>query len=323
MNHPDVPGDMNASQSSQDRALRPLSFDEFRGQTRVKRNLETAVKAAKSRGDCVDHVLLCGPPGLGKTTLSAILAHEMGSRIVVINAPTIKRKGELAAVLTSLRKGDILFLDEIHGLNPKIEEILYPAMEDLKLEIVAGNMPLTLRIEPFTLVGATTRAGMLQRPLRDRFGIIAEMQPYDVEELADIVKSSAKKMGLACFDMAAEEIARRSQGTPRIANRLLRRVRDHVQCADSDTARRSDVTATCDDLGIDEIGLDQTARKYLAVLARAGKPVSFKALASLLGESRDVIEQIVEPHLLRTGLVEVTPRGRQITQTGFNHVEGR
>jgi len=286
----------------------------------VKNALQVCVISARKRGDVLDHMLFAGPPGLGKTTLAGVVANEMGSRMIVINAPTIKKKGELAAVLTSLRRGDILFLDEIHGLHPKIEEILYPAMEDLKLEIVAGNRPLTLELEPFTLIGATTRAGMLQRPLRDRFGLIAEMQPYSVEELAEIVKVSAGKLGCPCDHGGATELARRSQGTPRIANRLMRRIRDYALCAGHESADFDMVRSVCNQLGIDSRGLDQTSRKYLSALVQKGAPVAFNTLVALLGESKDVVEDVIEPYLLRAGMIEMTPKGRVTTDLGVRHM---
>jgi Holliday junction DNA helicase RuvB len=305
-----------------DRALRPTTFKDFLGQEDSKANLEVYVKAALSRGEALDHILLAGPPGLGKTTLAGILAAEMGAKLVVVNAPSIKTKGELASVLASLRKGDILFLDEIHSLNNRVEEVLYPAMEDFKLEVVAGNQPLTINLEPFTLIGATTRAGMLQRPLRDRFGVTIEMQLYTEEELAQIATNSAEKLGMVCTDRGAQELARRARGTPRVANRILRRVRDFAQVRVTQIIDHNLVEFTCDRLGIDSIGLDVNSQRYLRVLSEKNQPVALTTLVSLLGESKDTIEEVIEPNLMRLGLVEKTPKGRIITRAGNAHLLG-
>lgn len=304
----------------QERALRPTSFAGFRGQERVKSNLEIAVAAAKRRGQPLDHVLLSGPPGLGKTTVAAIIANEMGARLVSVNAPTIKTKGELAALLAGLEEGDVLFLDEIHSLDPKVEEILYPATEDYKLEVVAGNRAITIKLKPFTLIGATTRAGMLARPMRDRFGIVCEMQPYSVEELSEIVLTSAKKLGVSCSKDGAVEIARRSHGTPRIANRLLRRVRDIVDAFGRARILSGEVAEACDRLGIDNIGLDTATRGYLQILCDKGVPVALNSMVALTGESKDLLEEVVEPVLMRLGLIERTPKGRVITAAGRKHL---
>jgi Holliday junction DNA helicase RuvB len=305
-----------------DRALRPSSFDGFLGQEGAKRNLRICVHGALSRGEPLDHVLLAGPPGLGKTTLAGILAAEMGARLVVVNAPGIKTKGELASLLTSLRRGDVLFLDEIHSLNAKIEEVLYPAMEDYRLEVVAGNKALTIALEPFTLIGATTRAGMLQRPLRDRFGVTVNMVPYSVEELRTIAEASARKLGVALDGSGAEELARRSRGTPRIANRLLRRVRDFALYEGLATVDAAAVSSTCDQLGVDAAGLDPTMRRYLRTLCEKNGPVALSTMVALLGESKDVVEDVIEPFLLRLGLIERTPRGRVATAAGNAHMYG-
>lgn len=303
-----------------DRALRPLSFDDFLGQESAKFTLQACVHGSLNRNEPLDHVLLSGPPGLGKTTLAGIIANEMRSKVVVVNAPSIKTKGELATVLASLGKGDILFLDEIHSLNNKVEEILYPAMEDYKLEMVAGNIPLSINLEPFTLIGATTRAGMLQRPLRDRFGVVINMNPYKVDELAVIITASAKKLGVAVNEDGALELARRSQGTPRIANRLLRRIRDFSSFFGSDVVDSNIVSKTCDHLGIDSMGLDSVMQKYLRILIDKSVPVAFSTLTALTGESKDTIEDIVEPYLLRIGLIEKTPKGRIVTKAGISHI---
>jgi Holliday junction DNA helicase RuvB len=305
-----------------DRALRPTTFADFLGQEESKANLEVYVQAARARGEALDHILLAGPPGLGKTTLAGILANEMGAKLVVVNAPSIKTKGELASVLASLRKGDILFLDEIHSLNNRVEEVLYPAMEDYKLEVVAGNQPLTISLEPFTLIGATTRAGMLQRPLRDRFGVTIEMQLYSNEELAQIANKSAEKLGMVCSRGGDEELARRARGTPRIVNRILRRVRDFAQVKATSIVDEELVKFTCERIGIDSIGLDLNSRRYLQVLAEKNKPIALTTLVSILGESKDTIEEVIEPTLMRLGLVEKTSQGRVITKAGNAHLFG-
>ena len=311
----------NAPRDEEDRALRPTSFAEFLGQEHEKGNLEVYVAGALSRGEALDHVLLAGPPGLGKTTLSHILANEMGARMVVVNAPSIKTKGELASLLTGLRRGDVLFLDEIHSISPKIEEVLYPAMEDYRLEVVAGNRALTIDLEPFTLIGATTRAGMLQRPLRDRFGVTVEMQPYTEAELTTIVLRSASKLGVEMTASGAAALARRSRGTPRIANRLLRRVRDFAHAAGGPADDRI-VRITCDRLGIDDLGLTRPMRAYLDVLVEKGKPLGLNTLVSLLGESKDTVEDVIEPYMMRLGLVEKTAKGREATAAGRAHARG-
>lgn len=309
------PGDVQL-----DRALRPLSFDEFVGQEHEKHNLQVYVAAARQRGEALDHILLAGPPGLGKTTLAGILANEMGSKLVTVNAPALKTKGELASLLAGLKKGDILFLDEIHSLNPKIEEVLYPAMEDYRLVVVAGNTPLNIELEPFTLIGATTLTGRLQRPLRDRFGVIVEMQLYTDEQLSGIIQTSSTKLGVPCNDQGAMELARRARGTPRIANRLLRRVRDFAQYLQMNYIDAAVVQETCNRIGVDSAGLDRTARRYLTILAEKQKALGLNTLASLVGEPKDTLEEVVEPHLMRLGMVEKTPQGRALTLKGYYHL---
>lgn len=322
MNTTNTQTEIKSGDDQSDRALRPTSFDCFLGQDEAKRNLQVYVHGALERGEPLDHVLLAGPPGLGKTTLAGILANEMGARLVVVNAPSIKTKGELASLLTSLRSGDILFLDEIHSLNNKVEEVLYPAMEDYRLEVVAGNRALTINLEPFTLIGATTRAGMLQRPLRDRFGVTVNMRPYSIEELKVIATESARKMGVNLNELGAEELARRSRGTPRIANRLLRRVRDFAQFDGLDTVGADSVARTCDRLGIDSLGLDATMQRYLSIVCEKSSAVAFSTMVALLGESKDTVEDIIEPFLLQLGLIERTPRGRVATAAGNAHLYG-
>lgn len=311
--------DTNAVQNGEfDRALRPTGFDEFLGQESSKKNLQIYVHGAKTREEALDHVLLAGPPGLGKTTLAHILANEMGSQIVVVNAPSIRKKGELASLLTSLKKGDILFLDEIHSLSNKIEEVLYPAMEDYRLEVMAGNRALTIKLEPFTLIGATTRTGMLQRPLRDRFGVIVEMQLYGVEELAIIIQNSGIKLGVDVCEGGAEELARRSRGTPRVANRLLRRIRDFAAFEGTRMITDDIVREACGRLGIDKLGLDRTMQRYLRILVDQ-EIVALSTMTSLLGESKDTVENVIEPFLMQRGLIEKTPKGRSATSAGYEH----
>lgn len=302
-----------------DRALRPKSLANFLGQEAVKQNLAICTASALARSESLDHVLLSGPPGLGKTTLAEILAIEMNARLVVLNAPSIKSKGELVSVLVNLGRGDILFIDEIHALHPKIAEILYPALEDFKLEIVAANQAVKIKLEPFTMIGATTSAGKLPRPLRDRFGIICEMQPYSEDELTQIIFGSAAKLGLVLEETGARELARRSRGTPRIANRLLRRVRDYSHSL-SRSADDQVVKLTCDNLGIDSAGLDATSQKYLFTLVERSTPVALNTLVSLLGEAKDVVEDMIEPYLMSIGFVEKTPKGRVATSAGRQHL---
>jgi Holliday junction DNA helicase RuvB len=308
-----------------DRVLRPATFADFLGQEDSKRSLGVAVRAARARGEAMDHVLLAGPPGLGKTTMAQILAKEMGSRLVTVNAPSIRVKGDLAAVLLDLNPCDVLFIDEIHSLHPKVEEVLYPAMEDYKLSVMTGQgqsaSAVVIPLAPFTLVAATTRSGMLSQPLRDRFGEIVQMQFYTVEELSVIVRASASKLGVSCTADAASEIARRSRGTPRIANRLLRRSRDFAQESGSSTVDHAAVLAASESVGVDHAGLDRTSRRYLEALAvRRGSAVGVEAMAALLGESRDTVEESVEPYLMRIGFVERTPKGRVATALCERHL---
>lgn len=286
--------------------------------------LSVSCSAARSRGDALDHVLLSGPPGLGKTTLSAIIAHEMGARLIVVNAPTIKSKGDLAGLLLQLRKGDLLFIDEIHGLHPRVEEILYSAMEDMKLEVVTGegamSSAVTLELEPFTLVGATTREGMLSQPLRDRFGVVIQMQLYSDSELSQIVTANAGKLGVQMDPDAALAIARRSRGTPRIANRLLRRARDFAHHYGALSIDARTVESTCQALGVDALGIDAVGQKMLHILVSRNAPVGLDTICSLTGQGRDTIEESVEPHLMRLGLVEKTSKGRIATAMARRHL---
>lgn len=308
------------TRGSEDKALRPKTLREFAGQEHAKPNLEIFIRSAKSRGSAMDHVLLSGPPGLGKTTLSEIIANELGTRLITVFAPSVKTTGELCAILASLKKNDVLFIDEIHALDNTVEEILYPAMEDGLLKFVSNNFPIKIRLEPFTLIGATTRAGMLQRPLRDRFGIKVEMQPYSDEELSSIIKGSAKKLGMSTEDDGALELARRARGVPRTANMLLHRIRDFAHHYGTTRVDASIVAESCNRLGIDDAGLDINMRRYLEILAQKKVPVAVKTLVSILGESADTVEDVIEPHLMTLGFIEKTPKGRVITASGGSHI---
>ena len=310
--------------TEQDRALRPTTFDDFVGQAKVIENLRISVSGAKSRGEALDHILLACFPGAGKSSLAHVIANEMGSNIVTVNCQTLKSKGELVGLLIGLKKGDILFLDEIHSLSSKIEEILYSAMEDYKLEIVTGgsgavSTAVTLPLAPFTLIGATTREGMLSRPLRDRFGEVIQMQPYTTDELTVIVTKNAAKLGMHVDPEGARILAQRARGTPRIANRLLRRVRDFTQYRGSKTLSSTTVEETCARLGIDSAGLDHLSQMYLKTLTEKHGPVSLKNITSLLNESEDTILDVVEPHLARLGYIEFTSKGRVATRAGIQH----
>jgi len=305
-----------------DRALRPLKFADFTGQEEIKGNLATFVKAARSRGEPLDHILFTGLPGLGKTTLANIVANEMGSRITVINATTVKVKGDLARTLVELEKGDILFIDEIHSLRLDIEEILYTAMEDYRIDMATPNGAVAIPIAPFTLIGATTRVGDLSQPLRDRFGEVAQMKPYTTQELTSIVHRSATKLGLHITDEGATIIGSRSRGTPRIANRLIRRARDFAFGAGHERIDVEVAQTTCKFLGIDSIGLDQTSRGYLGMLASRETPIGVDAASALIGEARSTIEDVIEPFLMSHGFIERTQKGRVITPAGLNHFNG-
>lgn len=298
-----------------DRALRPLSFEDFTGQEAAKANLKVFVQAARARGDALDHVLLFGPPGLGKTTLAQIMSREMGVGFRSTSGPVIAKAGDLAALLTNLEENDVLFIDEIHRLSPIVEEILYPAMEDHVLDLIIGEGPsarsVKIDLPPFTLVGATTRAGLLSTPLRDRFGIPVRLEFYTPEELGGIVHSAGQKMGADIKRDGAVEIARRARGTPRIAIRLLRRVRDFAE-AENATIDRAAAARALARLDVDEDGLDALDRRYLNALVKtyAGGPVGADTLAAALSEARDAIEEVIEPYLMQLGLVARTPRGR-------------
>ena len=307
-------------------SIRPLALADFTGQEAARANLKVFIEAAKARGDALDHVLFVGPPGLGKTTLAQIMARELGVNFRSTSGPVIAKAGDLAAQLTNLEPRDVLFIDEIHRLNPAVEEILYPAMEDFQLDLIIGEGPaarsVKIDLAKFTLVGATTRAGLLTTPLRDRFGIPVRLNFYTVEELELIVRRGARVLGVGMTDEGAREIARRSRGTPRIAGRLLRRVRDFaiVEGAEKITKELADRTLTL--LEVDSIGLDVMDRRYLDMVAVnfGGGPVGIETIAAALSEPRDAIEDIIEPFLLQQGFLQRTPRGRVLTPHAFRHL---
>jgi Holliday junction DNA helicase RuvB len=307
-------------------SIRPLALADFTGQEAARKNLKVFIEAAKARGDALDHVLFVGPPGLGKTTLAQIIARELGVGFRSTSGPVIAKAGDLAALLTNLEPRDVLFIDEIHRLNPAVEEILYPAMEDFQLDLIIGEGPaarsVKIDLARFTLVGATTRAGLLTTPLRDRFGIPIRLNFYTVEELESIVKRGARVLGVGIAQDGAREIARRSRGTPRIAGRLLRRVRDFaiVEGAEEITRELADRTLTL--LEVDSIGLDVMDRRYLDMVAVnfSGGPVGIETIAAALAEPRDAIEDIIEPFLLQQGFLNRTPRGRVLTAAAFRHL---
>jgi Holliday junction DNA helicase RuvB len=309
-----------------DRALRPKSLDEFIGQAEARSNLRVFIESARQRKDAMDHTLFFGPPGLGKTTLAQIISRELGVNFKTSSGPVLAKAGDLAAILTNLEANDVLFIDEIHRLNPVVEEILYPALEDFELDLVIGEGPAarTVRIElqPFTLVGATTRLGLLTTPLRDRFGIPIRLQYYSDDELYEIVKLNTEKLGIVADESGAKEIARRARGTPRIAGRLLRRVVDFVLVEGDGVLNKKIADHALTRLGVDMLGLDGADRKYLRLIAEqySGGPVGIETICAAISESRDALEEVIEPYLLQMGLIQRTPRGRMLARNGWRHL---
>ena len=307
-------------------SLRPGDFDEYIGQTNLKENLKVFVGAAKLRDESLDHVLLYGPPGLGKTTMSMIIAHEMGTNIKITTGPSIEKTGDLVAILTALEPGDVLFIDEVHRLNKVVEEILYPAMEDFCVDVVIGKEASTrsVRIDlpPFTLVGATTRAGDLSAPLRDRFGIVSQLEYYSEDELTQIIDRTSRVYNIKMDEDAKRELARRSRGTPRIANRLFRRVRDFSQFYGDATITKERTTEALERLKVDNLGLDDVDHKYLLGIIHRfkGGPVGLEAIAASIGEEPQTLEDVNEPYLLQIGLIKRTPRGRIATAEAYRHL---
>lgn len=309
-----------------DRALRPQELGAFIGQAEARANLRVFIESARRRGEAMDHTLFHGPPGLGKTTLAQIMARELGVNFRMTSGPVLAKAGDLAAILTNLEARDVLFIDEIHRLNPAVEEVLYPAMEDFELDLVIGEGPAarTVRIElqPFTLVGATTRLGLLTTPLRDRFGIPTRLQFYTEDELNEIITRNAQKLGVPTQGAGAREIARRARGTPRIAGRLLRRVVDFALVEGDGTITQALADGALTRLGVDKLGLDGADRRYLLFIAEnyAGGPVGIDTISAALSESRDAIEEVIEPFLLQQGLIQRTPRGRMLAQKAWQHL---
>ena len=309
-----------------DRSLRPTSLDEYLGQTRVKENLGVLIEAARGRDEVLDHILLSGPPGLGKTTLAGVVAHELGVQMRTTSGPAIERAGDLAAILTNLEERDVLFIDEIHRLNRVVEEVLYPAMEDYSIDIVIGKGPaarsLRLDLPDFTLIGATTRTGLLTGPLRDRFGMAFRLDYYTADELADIVHRSASILDVSIDDEGAREIARRSRGTPRLANRLLKRVRDYAQVKHDGVITEDIAAEALAFFEVDHVGLDRMDVSILEALAQTfgGRAVGLNTLAAAVSEEPDTLEDVYEPYLLQLGLIARTPKGRQATPRAFEHL---
>ena len=326
MSEPDPTLRPTALPDDRDRALRPQSLDNFVGQAEARANLRVFIQSARQRDEAMDHTLFYGPPGLGKTTLAQIMARELGVNFRMTSGPVLARAGDLAAILTNLDARDVLFIDEIHRLNPVVEEVLYPALEDFELDLVIGEGPAarTVRIElqPFTLVGATTRMGLLTTPLRDRFGIPTRLQFYTEDELFIIVERNARRLGAPADEGGAREIARRARGTPRIAGRLLRRVVDFAIVDGDGRVTQELADAALTRLGVDNLGLDGADRRYLSLMAEhyGGGPVGVETLSAALSESRDALEEVIEPYLLQQGLIQRTPRGRMLAARAWRHL---
>jgi len=323
---PELEREAAPPEKGEEGALRPLSLDEFIGQSELKSNLDIFIKASKSRSDAMDHVLLFGPPGLGKTTLAQIVAKELSVGFRATSGPVIAKSGDLAAILTNLEPNDVLFIDEIHRLNPAVEEILYPAMEDGKLDLIIGEGPAARSVQidlvPFTLVGATTRSGLLSNPLRDRFGIPLRLEFYSADELSNIVSRTARLLDMPLAKDGALEIAKRSRGTPRIAGRLTRRVRDFAHAQDAKNIDRALVDGALKRLDVDASGLDSMDMRYLKCIGQnyGGGPVGVDTLAAALSEQRDMIEDVIEPYLLQQGFIQRTPRGRCLSNKAFTYL---
>lgn len=315
-----------SAEDETERSLRPHKLNEYVGQENVKELLKVYIEAAKQRGDALDHVLLYGPPGLGKTTLANIIAAEMGVSIRITSGPALEKTGDIVALLTNLQEGDILFIDEIHRLSRTVEEVLYPAMEDFEFDIIIGKGPsarsIRFDLPKFTLIGATTRSGQLTSPFRDRFGVLFRLELYTVKELSQIVTRSAEILGIGIEPQGAEEIASRSRGTPRIANRLLKRVRDFAQIIGDGTITKEIAQKALQKLNIDEIGLDNTDRNMLEAMIRSfgGGPVGLDTLAAMIGEEAITIEDVYEPYLMQLGFINRTPRGRVVTPAAYKHL---
>ena len=325
MDEPTTGSALNKDEVQFETTLRPNKFSDYIGQDKTKRNLEIFIEAARMRGDALDHVLFYGPPGLGKTTLANIIASEMEANIKSTSGPVIEKSGDLAAILTNLKKGDILFIDEIHRLSNVIEEVLYAAMEDYKLDIMIGQGPsarsIKLELPQFTLVGATTRAGLLTSPLRDRFGVVHRLDYYSPKELETIVTRSASILKIEIDSYGASEIARRARGTPRIANRLLRRVRDYAQVKANGVITKNVAEKSLEMMEVDHFGLDKMDHKLMLTLIEKfkGGPVGVESLAASISEEKDTIEDVLEPYLMQSGFIQRTPRGRIATETAYNH----
>ncbi len=325
MNHRIITTEFTEEDSKIESSLRPKYLEDYIGQEKVKTNLKVFIEAAKQRGEALDHVLLYGPPGLGKTTLASIVANEMKVNLKITSGPAIEKPGELAAILNNLSEHDVLFIDEIHRLNRQVEEVLYPAMEDFAIDVMIGKgaaaRSIRLDLPHFTLVGATTRAGMLTAPLRDRFGVVNRLEFYTYEELTEILERSAYVLGVSLDSAGAAEIARRSRGTPRLANRLLKRVRDFAEVEFQGEITYEIARMALDRLEVDTLGLDETDRNLLRTMMEkfGGKPVGLDTLAAAIGEDAGTIEEVYEPYLIKNGLINRTPRGRVVTELCYRH----